>query len=62
MTFSFLGGGSSSSGVAVWQYLTADFDNTEPDPNKYIEIWDPNDPLLPEPASAHVLCMGPGRG
>ena len=55
MTFSFIGGGGSGSGVAVWQYMDKDFSNLDPDPNKYIEIWDPNDPLLPEPASAHVL-------
>ena len=59
MTFSFIGAGGGGSGVSVWQYLTTDFDNTTPSSSKFIEIWDPNDPLLPEPASAHVLVYGP---
>ena len=55
MSFSFLGAGGGGSGVAIWQYLTKEFNNIPPDANEFIEIWDPNDPLLPEPASAHVL-------
>ena len=56
MTFSFLGaGGGSGSGVAVWQYLSKAFNNIDPTSSEFIEIWDPADPTLPEPASAHVL-------
>ncbi len=56
MTFSFLGGGGGSgSGIAIWQYLTKTFNNIPPAADQFIEIWNPNDPLLPEPASAHVL-------
>ena len=55
MTFSFIGAGGGGSDVAVWQYLTKTFNNNPPAADQYIQIWDPNDPLLPEPASAHVL-------
>ncbi len=55
MTFSFIGAVGGGSGVAVWQYLTKTFNNINPASDQFIEIWDPNDPLLPEPASAHVL-------
>ena len=55
MSFRINGGGAGGSGVAVWQYLTKEFNNIDVASDQFIEIWDPNDPLLPEPASAHVM-------
>ena len=54
-SFNFVGFGGSGSGVAVWKYTAKTFGNAHPDPAEFIQIWDPSDPLLPEPVSAHVM-------
>ena len=41
MSFRINGGGAGGSGVAVWQYLTKEFNNIDVASDQFIEIWDP---------------------
>ena len=59
MTFSFLGGGGGfGSGINVLRYVKGRLAGVNPDPNRFLQLWDPNDPMWPEPDIAHVLYYG----
>jgi len=57
MTFKFIGNAvaAAGGGAAVWLYKTKTFSGLSPSESEFIEIWDPSNPSLPEPSSAHVL-------
>jgi len=58
MSFGFIGASGAGSGVSIFQYVTKEFDLLVPTATDFIEIWNPNNPLLPEPESAHVMLCG----
>jgi len=60
MSFKFIGldGGAapaSGSNSSIWVYKSADFTYWEPRASDVLQLWDPADPRMPEPDSAHVL-------
>ena len=55
MTFSFLGAGGGGQSGAIVTMRSKNFRNVNPSSSDFFQVWDPNDPTLPEPDLCHVL-------
>jgi len=60
MSFKFIGEGggavpAESANSSIWVYKSANFTYWEPRASDVLQLWDPTNPRMPEPDSAHVL-------